>query len=104
VAEVLVSFTERGWVVLADGVATLTDAGRTAHDDAEARVKQVRASVAEGISDEDYRTTLATLEKMARNLGWSDVDESADADTAAEQPNPDTGVADGTPADPRTDA
>lgn len=26
----------------------------------------------EDISDEDYAITLATLEKMARNLGWSD--------------------------------
>ena len=26
----------------------------------------------EGVSDEDYATTMATLEKMARNLGWSD--------------------------------
>ena len=26
----------------------------------------------EGISDEDYATTLATLEKMARNLGWDE--------------------------------
>ncbi len=24
------------------------------------------------ISDEDYATTMATLEKMARNLGWTD--------------------------------
>jgi len=26
----------------------------------------------EGVSDEDYATTMATLEKMARNLGWSE--------------------------------
>ena len=26
----------------------------------------------DGISDEDYATTMATLEKMARNLGWSE--------------------------------
>lgn len=26
----------------------------------------------EGISDEDYATTMATLEKMARNLGWEE--------------------------------
>lgn len=26
----------------------------------------------EGISDDDYATTMATLEKMARNLGWDD--------------------------------
>lgn len=26
----------------------------------------------EGISDEDYATTMATLEQMARNLGWNE--------------------------------
>jgi hypothetical protein len=26
----------------------------------------------DGISDEDYATTMATLEKMARNLGWDE--------------------------------
>ena len=26
----------------------------------------------EGISDEDYATTMATLEKMATNLGWDE--------------------------------
>jgi hypothetical protein len=29
----------------------------------------------EGVSDEDYATTMATLEKMARNLGWDDSQE-----------------------------
>jgi hypothetical protein len=29
----------------------------------------------DGISDEDYATTMATLEKMARNLGWNDESE-----------------------------
>jgi hypothetical protein len=28
----------------------------------------------EGVSDEDYATTVATLEKMARNLGWDEDD------------------------------
>jgi hypothetical protein len=35
-------------------------------------------SAREGISDEDYATTMATLEKMARNLGW---DETQQHDT-----------------------
>lgn len=26
----------------------------------------------EGVSEEDYATTMATLEKMARNLGWDE--------------------------------
>lgn len=29
----------------------------------------------DGISDEDYATTMATLEKMAVNLGWSEDDQ-----------------------------
>jgi hypothetical protein len=28
-----------------------------------------------GVSDEDYATTMATLETMARNLGWTEDDE-----------------------------
>ena len=38
--------------------------------------KGLGASAREGISDEDYATTMATLERMARNLGWSDDDEA----------------------------
>lgn len=30
------------------------------------------ATARDGISDEDYATTMATLEAMARNLGWTD--------------------------------
>lgn len=38
--------------------------------------KGLGATAREGISDEDYATTMATLERMARNLGWSDDDEA----------------------------
>jgi hypothetical protein len=34
--------------------------------------KTLGATARDGISDEDYATTMATLEKMARNLGWSE--------------------------------
>ena len=34
--------------------------------------KSLRDTAREGISDEDYATTMATLEKMAINLGWDD--------------------------------
>ena len=30
------------------------------------------ATAREGISDEDYATSMATLETMARNLGWDE--------------------------------
>lgn len=34
--------------------------------------KSLGTTAREGISDEDYATTMATLEKMARNLGWDE--------------------------------
>lgn len=37
--------------------------------------KGLGATAREGISDEDYATTMATLETMARNLGWTEEDE-----------------------------
>lgn len=41
--------------------------------------KAFRATIADrardGISDEDYATTMATLEMMARNLGWTEEQE-----------------------------
>lgn len=34
--------------------------------------RSLDATARAGISDEDYATTMATLEAMARNLGWSE--------------------------------
>ncbi len=56
----------RGWVG-EDG--TLTADGREAHARVEERIKEFRAKTVEGISDDDYRTTLRTLERCAANLG-----------------------------------
>lgn len=67
---VLADFVERGWVWFDGDRATLTDEGRAAHEQAFERVRAVRADLAEGIPEADYATTLATLEAMARNLGW----------------------------------
>ncbi|MFF1632658.1 hypothetical protein [Leifsonia sp. NPDC058248] len=70
VESILDAFAERGWVTITDGVAELTPEGRAAHDGAFERIRRLRSSVADGISAEDYATTMATLEAMARNLGW----------------------------------
>ncbi|MFJ3394839.1 hypothetical protein [Leifsonia aquatica] len=90
IERILADFTERGWVWFDGDRATLTDEGRAAHDAAFARVQEVRGALADGISPEDYATTLATLETMARNLGWEpreqgqadEPDESAEPDQA----------------------
>jgi DNA-binding MarR family transcriptional regulator len=76
---ILDAFSERGWVTITDGVAVLTPEGRAAHDDAFERIRRLRSSVADGISAEDYATTMATLETMARNLGWDGPKREADA-------------------------
>jgi DNA-binding MarR family transcriptional regulator len=51
----------------------LTPAGRARLDEVYARsVGDLRARVSAGLTQEDYDTTLRTLERIARNLGWSD--------------------------------
>ncbi|WP_328613210.1 MarR family winged helix-turn-helix transcriptional regulator [Amycolatopsis sp. NBC_00355] len=56
---------ERGWVA---ETGELTGEGREAHARVEARVEEFRTSVTEGVSDDDYRTTIRTLERCAANL------------------------------------
>ena len=51
----------------------LTPAGRARLDEVRASsVAQLRERVAAGLTREEYDTTLRTLERIARNLGWSD--------------------------------
>ncbi|MGK3200035.1 MarR family winged helix-turn-helix transcriptional regulator [Amycolatopsis sp. MEPSY49] len=61
----LADLRTRGWVA---GNGELTDAGREAHARVEARVQAFRTAVTDGISDDDYRTTIRTLERCAANL------------------------------------
>ncbi len=62
---------ERGWVAQNDGTWTLTDEGRAAHARLGDVVGGIRATVAGAVTDEDFATTLASLEKIARELGWN---------------------------------
>ncbi|RSD20038.1 helix-turn-helix domain-containing protein [Amycolatopsis eburnea] len=55
----------RGWVA-EDGA--LTADGVAAHARVEARVQEFRAKSMAGIGDDDYRTTIRTLERCAANL------------------------------------
>ena len=56
----------RGWIT--EGELALTEAGREAHARVEERIKAFRVSSMDGISDDDYRTTVRTLERCAANL------------------------------------
>ncbi len=56
----------RGWVT--EDECALTGDGRAAHARVEERVKKFRVAVTENISDDDYVTTVKTLERCAANL------------------------------------
>lgn len=63
---------ERGWIV-ADGDGwSLTDDGRAAKERFGAIADGIRAKVSDAVSPEDLATTIASLEKIARALGWDE--------------------------------
>ncbi|HKH07930.1 MAG TPA: hypothetical protein VKA62_03185 [Agromyces sp.] len=61
---------DRGWVEGEPGAWRLTEAGETARDVQHERLASLRAQVAEAVGPEEYATTLASLETIARTLGW----------------------------------
>lgn len=70
VTQVLDGFVERGWATLNGDSYTLTAEGERIHDAVLASVRTVRANVTSGVPDADYATTMATLERIAKNVGW----------------------------------
>lgn len=70
--DVIDGLVQRGWVSDDEGRLSLTEDGARAKDELSERVSAVRSTAGTGITDADYATTLATLEAMARNLGWSE--------------------------------
>ena len=64
---------QRGWVEeTGDGSWVLTDEGRAAKERLGAIVEGVRSRVAGAVPPEDYATTVASLEAIARALGWDE--------------------------------
>ena len=60
----------RGWVTQGGTGWEVTVAGQHAYHDLLDAVSVSREQLAHGISREQYDQTIATLEQMARNLGW----------------------------------
>jgi hypothetical protein len=69
VAQLLDGFVARGWATLDRGSYVLTAEGERVHDAILTRVQTVRAKVTAGIPDAHYTTTMATLERIAQNVG-----------------------------------
>jgi hypothetical protein len=73
VRPVLDDLAARGWAAWsADGRATATPAGTAAHGDLLADVSAHRRRVADGVTAQEYQATVAVLQRMAANLGWTD--------------------------------
>ncbi len=72
--ENLEELMESDWVVLEGGYYALTERGRTLFEKLRVVVAGMREQASEGVSESDYETTLATLERMATNLGWRDTE------------------------------
>jgi hypothetical protein len=69
VRSILADLRKRGWAEPLDGSRfRLTAAGRSAHQRLRTAVAAHRGRVSEGVSEQDYRTTLEVLERMAGNL------------------------------------
>jgi hypothetical protein len=60
----------RGWVAGELDALTLTEAGEAARASLLERVSALRSVVAGAVSPDDFATTLASLEAIARTLGW----------------------------------
>jgi hypothetical protein len=70
IEQVLDGFVSRGWASLDRGSYALTAEGERIHDAILTGVQSVRERVTAGIPDADYATTMATLERIATNVGW----------------------------------
>lgn len=70
-AEELAELVESGWVQT-DGVYTITERGAGAHDRLADVVDDLRATLTTGLTDEEQSATAVALERMARNLGWTE--------------------------------
>ena len=68
---------QRGWVEESgDGTWILTEEGTAAKERLGGIVDDIRSRVSGAVSPEDFATTLASLEAIARELGWDENDSS----------------------------
>ncbi|MEX1078004.1 MAG: hypothetical protein WED09_02715 [Homoserinimonas sp.] len=68
----LAEMVESDWVTADGPVYSLTERGHLAFTRLQEVVDRLREQTSDGLSPEQYDTTLAALKQMAVNLGWQD--------------------------------
>ncbi|HEX4058258.1 MAG TPA: MarR family transcriptional regulator [Galbitalea sp.] len=68
----LTELIESGWVDATGGGYELTERGHGARDRLTNVVAAQRTDMTAGVSEADYLAAIGTLERIARNLGWTD--------------------------------
>ena len=69
-AEHLAELVDSDWIVVEGSVYSLTERGRTAFGRLQKVVDSLRDQTSDGLTAEQYETTVSALERMAVNLGW----------------------------------
>lgn len=72
VKEHVAELAESGWITFDGEMYSITERGHTSFTKLSELVESIRNRCSEGLSAEQYTTTLASLEQMAKNLGWED--------------------------------
>ncbi|HEX4444589.1 MAG TPA: MarR family winged helix-turn-helix transcriptional regulator [Galbitalea sp.] len=70
--EHLSELIESGWVDATPSAYELTERGHGARDRLTNVVAGQRTEMVAGVTEEEYLRAIQTLERIARNLGWSD--------------------------------
>lgn len=81
----LTELIDSAWVTATPTGYELTERGQVACTRLSEVVAEQRTAVTAGLSEEDYTTTLRSLERMALNLGWSDPQDEQPQEQAPEQ-------------------
>jgi hypothetical protein len=69
-AEELSELIESGWVTVGADYE-ITERGAAAYDRLADVVDELRATLTEGLTDEEQASVIVALDRMARNLGWN---------------------------------
>ena len=72
VVDHLSELVESGWVTASPAGYSITERGSTAFTRLAEVVTANREIATEGVTEDEYNGVLATLERVARNLGWND--------------------------------